>query len=110
MHRSRSPAESVMHRTSNGRLARICGWHRRSLATIVVPLRPVPPLKIAVGSLIATPSQVRALDGGEDPGSVVSDRHGVLPMRSDRTIAGHHGPLIVEHLHSGAAESCHGLN
>ena len=45
-HTSNRPAESVTQRTSRGLLARTSGWQRRSFARIVVPLLPVPPLKI----------------------------------------------------------------
>ena len=107
--RSRSPALSVRHLISSGLLARTCGWVRSNLARMVVPLRPLPPVKTRCGSAIALTLQTRTFEGGCDPRAVVGDRNGVLPMRSWKTIDRHHGPLIGEHRDCRLTERGHGL-
>ncbi len=105
--RSKSPALSVRHRISSGLLARTWGWVRSSLARMVVPLRPLPPLNTKCGADIAATLQTRTFKGGCDPRAVVGNRDGVFPMRSRKTINSHYCPLIGEHGNCCLAERGH---
>src|SRR4051794_29785105 len=68
------------------------------------------PIVIVSGGRSTAAGRSSVLGGGEDPGAVVGDGDGVLPVGGTGAVAGDDGPAVVELLGLVGAQGEHGLD